>query len=210
MNTFDYLQEMNQQLKVTFTNKDGSISHFYEKTNNKTLDKQTKLIINLIEEGVQRNLISKSDRKILQPSGNPNRLYGLPKVHNPITHGDTIPPCRPTVSISGSNTEMISALIDYYSKHLVKLKILCSELPTFSKIKRQSESERTTIEKHLPIHNGCYGIIHVNTSLWRIRRNSNFSISTRSSFIRRERYYANWFSYKMSRYRVKRQHFHFQ
>ena len=68
----------------------------------------------------QRNLISEADKVTMQPSGKPNRLYGLPKVHKGIAEGKNIPPCRPIVSNSGSNTEMISALVDHYSKHLVK------------------------------------------------------------------------------------------
>ena len=37
-----------------------------------------------------------------------------------VHEGCKIPSCRPIVSNSGSNTENISALIDHYSKHLVK------------------------------------------------------------------------------------------
>ena len=77
MNSSDYITEMNQQLKATFTSKDGVTSPFYEKS----LEKQTKFIENLVQKGAERNLISKSDRKLMQPSGKPNRLYGLPKVH---------------------------------------------------------------------------------------------------------------------------------
>ena len=70
----------------------------------------------------------------MQPSGNPNRLYGLPKVHKFKT-GDKIPPCRPIVSNSGANTEMISAFVDHYSKHLVKdLKSYVQDSPHFLRI----------------------------------------------------------------------------
>ena len=51
----------------------------------------------------------------MQPTGKPNRLYGLPKVHKGIKEGQNIPPCRPIVSNSGSNTELLSALVDHYS-----------------------------------------------------------------------------------------------
>ena len=56
----------------------------------------------------------------MQPSGKPNRMYGLPKVHKGIKDGNKIPPCRRIISNSGSNTEMLSALVDKYSNHLVK------------------------------------------------------------------------------------------
>ena len=45
---------------------------------------------------------------VMQPSGKPNRLYGLPKVHKGIKEGKKIPPCMPIVSNSGSNNEMLS------------------------------------------------------------------------------------------------------
>ena len=56
----------------------------------------------------------------MEPSGKPNRFYLIPKVHKGIKQNRNIPPCRPIVSNSGANTENISALVDYYSKHLVK------------------------------------------------------------------------------------------
>ena len=37
-----------------------------------------------------------------------------------VHEGCKIPSCRPIVSNSGSNTENMSALIDHYSKHLIK------------------------------------------------------------------------------------------
>ena len=78
----------------------------------------------------------------MQPSGKPNRLYGLPKVHKGIKEGSNIPPCRPIVSNSGSNTETISALVDHYSKHLVKdLSSYVQDTPDFLRI-IESENEK--------------------------------------------------------------------
>ena len=131
----DYLDEMSSQLKAKFTHENGSSSHYYEKTDMKSLDIQKKSVIQIIEKGVQLNLISKADKNIMLPSGKPNRLYGLPKVHKGIKEGKNIPPCRPIVSNSGSNTEMISAFVDYYSKHLVKdLNSYVQDSPDFLRI----------------------------------------------------------------------------
>ena len=49
----------------------------------------------------------------------PGRFYGLVQNHKEIPAGETIPPLRPVVSGSGSNTEMISWLVDQESKELV-------------------------------------------------------------------------------------------
>ena len=61
-----------------------------------------------------------SDFNEMQPNEKPGKMYGSPKVHKGIPEGQAIPPCRPIISNSGSQTELISALVDYHSKHEVK------------------------------------------------------------------------------------------
>ena len=56
----------------------------------------------------------------MQPNEKPGKMYGSPKVHKGIPEGQSIPPCRPIISNSGAQTEMISAFVDYHSKHEVK------------------------------------------------------------------------------------------
>ena len=65
-----------------------------------------------------------------------------PKVHKGMKEGKNIPPCRPIVSNSGSNTEMISAFVYHYSKHLVKdLASYVQDSPDFLRI-IESENEK--------------------------------------------------------------------
>ena len=64
-------------------------------------------IVNLINHGTQQNIISESDAKTMEPNGKPGKLYGIPKLHKGIQEGKRLPPCRPIVSNSGSNTEYI-------------------------------------------------------------------------------------------------------
>ena len=135
----DKIKEMSDQLKAKFRCEDGTLLPYYEKSDTKSLEVQKKLVAQILEKGYQQNLISKTDKNIMQPSGKPNRLYGLPKVHKGIKEGKKIPPCRPIVSNSGSNTEMLSALVDYYSKHLVKN--LQSYVQDFLRI-MESENEK--------------------------------------------------------------------
>ena len=120
MDSCDYENQFLQQLKWVFTNEDSTTSPFYEKIQQKALDHQTKEVEKIIDKGFQMDFISKSDKDFMKPSGKPNRLYGLPKIQKGVHEGRKIPSCRPIVSNSGSNTENISALIDHYSKHLVK------------------------------------------------------------------------------------------
>ena len=91
MNFDDYLDEMSNELKAKFTHEDNTTSFFYEKSDAKSLELQKKSVIHLIEKGIHQNLISKKDRSIMQPSGKPNRLYGLPKVHKGVKEGKNIP-----------------------------------------------------------------------------------------------------------------------
>ena len=70
---------------------------------------------------MEYGFISDDDRKYMEPKGKGGRLYGLPKLHKGIPENKRIPPCRPIVSNSGANTEHLSAFVDFYSKHLVKL-----------------------------------------------------------------------------------------
>ena len=151
LNLSDYLDEMSSQLKAKFTHENGSSSNYYEKTDIKALEMQKKCVIQVIEKGVQLNLISKADKSVMLPSGNPNRLYGLPKVHKGIKEGKNIPPCRPIVSNSGSNTEMISAFVDHYSKHLVKdLKSYVQDSPDFLRIIEKENDRGPQLKNAFP------------------------------------------------------------
>merc|ERR1712116_41546 len=55
--------------------------------------------------------------KTIEPT--PGRFYGLVKNQKGVPEGEKIPPLRPVVSGSGSNTEMISWLVDQEAKHMV-------------------------------------------------------------------------------------------
>ena len=121
MNKDDYIAEMDSQLTAVFENPDGTQSQFYALVTEDSLSKKKTEILSLIKNGVENKIISESDAKIMQPNGKPGKLYGIPKLHKGIPEGKRLPPCRPIVSNSGSNTEYISAFIDIHSKRLVGL-----------------------------------------------------------------------------------------
>ena len=96
----------------------------------------------LIKTGVSQGIISSSDAKTMEPTGQPACLYGNPKMHKGIKENRRIPPCRPIVSNSGSNSEQLSAFVDIRSKHLVKeLDSYVEDTPDFLRI-LQGENQR--------------------------------------------------------------------
>ena len=139
MDLSDYLNEMSSQLEAKFTHENGKTTSFYEKCDKKALKLQENSIALIVEKGFRQKLISETDKDLMQPSGKPNRLYGLPKVHKGIQVGSKLPPCRPIVSNCGSNTDKISGFVDHYSKHLVKnLKSYVQDTPDFLRIIERS------------------------------------------------------------------------
>ena len=73
-----------------------------------------------LNESVEAGIVNKEYAKNLLPDEpTPGRFYGLVKNHIKPPEGETIPPLRPVVSGSGSNTEMISWLVDTDSKEMV-------------------------------------------------------------------------------------------
>ena len=120
LNTDDYISEMHSQLKAVFKNPDGTTTQFYVPVREDSLIQQKTKLINLIKTGVEQNIVSVSDAKVMELNAKPGRLYGVPKLLKDITQGKRLPPCRPIVSQSGASTEHCSAFVDMHSKHLVK------------------------------------------------------------------------------------------
>ena len=84
------------------------------------VDEQYLKIKKFLDESAENDIISKKDAKNLLPQEPAaGRLYGLVKNHKKIEEGEKIPPLRPVVSGSGSNTELISWLVDQEAKQMV-------------------------------------------------------------------------------------------
>ena len=125
MNTKDYVQELESQLKATFKKADGSTVPFYVKSNESELDKQKTELQKLIDLGNSQGFISDNDAKTMSPSGKAVRLYVQPKCHKEMRENQKIPVCRPICSQSGANSEWCSKFVDFHVKGLVH------EIPTF-------------------------------------------------------------------------------
>ena len=78
----DYTEEANRQLFDVLKNENGEESRYYEKSNEKAVNNQFKVIKKTIEEGVELGYFSKEFGKQLLPEKpKPSNLYLLPKVH---------------------------------------------------------------------------------------------------------------------------------
>ena len=77
------------------------------------MKKQKDIVDDLLSELVEKQSITAAIREKLSPNGpNPARLYGLPKVHKPLTDG--LPKYRPIISQIGSPTYKIAKyLLDF-------------------------------------------------------------------------------------------------
>ena len=121
MNTKDYVEKVEGMLNATFQDENGEDKRYYEgPIAGMFVDHHFNRIKKFLEESVKKEIISESDAKNLLPQEpTPGRFYGLVKNQKTIPEGEKIPPLRPVVSGSGSNTEMISWLVDQEAKHMV-------------------------------------------------------------------------------------------
>ena len=114
MNFHDYKEEGEKKLRETFT-EDGVSKPKYKLVSDVILRRQHRQLQEIIEEGVERELICTEDAAIMLPQEpTPGRFYMNPKDHkrpDPVTN---LPPMREVVSGSGSNTEGISKVVTYY------------------------------------------------------------------------------------------------
>ena len=116
----DYISEAQGQLNDTLVCEDGSTRKYYEKVNQDKIKEQFNQIKEVLNEGVEKNYITKEFAKLMLPTKpKPGTLYILPKVHKPY---DSIPKGRPFVTGSGSNTELICWFCDQAVKDAVKAK----------------------------------------------------------------------------------------
>ena len=121
MNTADYVEKVNQMLNQTFMDENGEVKRYYAgPIAGMFVDHHYNQIKAFLEESAKKEIISENDAKNLLPQEpTPGRFYGLVKNQKAIPEGDKIPPLRPVVSGSGSNTEMISWLVDQEAKDMV-------------------------------------------------------------------------------------------
>ena len=121
MNTVDYVEKVEGMLKATFVDEEGEQRHYYKgPIAGMYVDQHYNHIKSFLEESAKKEIISENDAKNLLPQEpTPGRFYGLVKNQKAIPEGDKIPPLRPVVSGSGSNTELISWLVDQEAKDMV-------------------------------------------------------------------------------------------
>ena len=178
---------------AVFKNSDGTESNFYVPVKEDSLHKKKTEILRLIKSGVEQKIISDADAKIMEPNGKPGKLYGVPKLHKGIQEGQRIPPCRPIVSNSGSNTEHTSAFIDQHSKHLVrKLDSYVEDTPDLLRIFHMENEQKcqpahsfpvtvdvTALYTNIPTHGSVGGLQAMEIALQRRTTEEKSKIPTR-------------------------------
>ena len=113
----DYVDGLRKVLNEKYTTNSGEENNFYEKVTQRALADGLQNIKEVIESGVQLEILTKEEAIAMVPDEpKPGRLYGLAKDHKEY---ENIPPFRPIVSGSGSLTENISKYVDFHAKPLV-------------------------------------------------------------------------------------------
>ena len=99
----------------------GEEKHYYQgPIAGMFVDQQYNHIKSFLETSAKKEIITENDaRNLLPAEPTPGRFYGLVKNQKGVAEDEKIPPLRPVVSGSGSNTEMISWLVDQEAKHMV-------------------------------------------------------------------------------------------
>ena len=136
-NEYDQVSEKGGQIQdsrfknATFKDENGEERRYYEgPIAGMFVDHHFNQIKKFLEESAKEEIISQNDAKNLLPQEpTPGRFYGLVKNQKTIPEGDKIPPLRPVVSGSGSNTEMISWMVDQEAKHMVSRLLLARHSP---------------------------------------------------------------------------------
>ena len=114
MNTEDYVKKVEEMLSATFVDENNEEQRYYKgPIAGMYVDQHFNHIKKYLEGSAKSGIITESDAKNLLPKEpTPGRFYGLVKNQKGIPDGEKIPPLRPVVSGSGSNTEMISWMVD--------------------------------------------------------------------------------------------------
>lgn len=123
LNLQDYIEACNGHLFDTFPDEHGHEQPLYRHdVPEPVLKLHWAQVKDLVNEGVECGHIHPDDvPHLVPPQPKPGRFYGLVKNHvEPEQRTGPIPPLRPIVSASGSNTEGISHLVDEYSRGEVK------------------------------------------------------------------------------------------
>ena len=115
----DYINSCNQHLQSNQTQQNGQNLPYYKISSTRELEEMKKSISNVLKNGLDKEYISRSEFKAMDPSEKgPGRFYHIFKVHKEHAPG-TVPPGRPIVSGNGSITENISRFVDLHAKQVI-------------------------------------------------------------------------------------------
>jgi hypothetical protein len=130
LNTEDYIAAFELMLNKVIVDEQGNNTPCYERdVSVDVLKDHWRQVKEVVEKGIKDGYIHPKDKPFLVPdNAKCGRLYGLVKDHaakEKWLHNGKIPPLRPVVSMSGTNTEGLAHWLDVIAKPLVP------KLPSF-------------------------------------------------------------------------------
>ena len=112
----EYMRACHAHLNASIKAKDSTTQDYYTKVDSKELFKAQVKLKHLLEEGLDQNIITKSEFEAMDPEGkNPAKFYCTFKVHKP-HEPMSAPPERPIVSACGSMMEKASEFVEHHIK----------------------------------------------------------------------------------------------
>jgi hypothetical protein len=128
----EYMRACHAHLNASIKAKDSTTQDYYTKVDSKELFKAQVKLKHLLEEGLDQNIITKSEFEAMDPEGkNPAKFYCTFKVHKP-HEPMSAPPERPIVSACGSMMEKASEFVEHHIKqHGVQHESYLEDTPDF-------------------------------------------------------------------------------
>ena len=114
----EYMKSCYEQLNSRLNYENGESKAYYQKVEDWELLKAKKEINNLLNEGLERNIISKNEYDAMNPEDkNPGKYYQIFKIHK--EHEPMkAPPPRSIISGSSSISEYCGKYVEYHIKHI--------------------------------------------------------------------------------------------
>ena len=116
----EYMRSCKEHLESEKVDTNGNATRYYVEVNKHILEQAKKKILNVIEEGLDNRIISKSEFEAMHPiAKHVGKLYCNFKVHKEHIVNKA-PPERPIVSACGSITENIGKFVQHHLDPLAK------------------------------------------------------------------------------------------
>ena len=118
INCKDYVNACNTHLNSILQHPDGTLKPYYIKVNKASIDKSKLKLTNLLQEGLDNEIITKEHFTAMDPKAKLAAMFYMTfKIHKEHAHGKT-PPERPICSGSGTMLENACKFVEHYIKEI--------------------------------------------------------------------------------------------